>query len=137
MEKHGTKTRRAWRTLHIGTDANTGEIVAATLTGSDACDASQVGVLLDQVPGSIASFTADGAYDWDSAYHEVAARHPDAAVVVLPRSNAVLSGTTETAPRGAGSSGCARRSWRGPAGGSPARVRRSEPPGSECCRPVR
>ncbi len=30
--------------------------------------------------------------------------------------------------------GCARRSWRGPAGGSPARVRRSEQPGSECCR---
>lgn len=30
--------------------------------------------------------------------------------------------------------GCARRSWRGPAGESPARVRRSEPPGSECCR---
>ena len=35
LEKHGTKTRRAWRTLHIGTDADTGQIVAATLTGSD------------------------------------------------------------------------------------------------------
>ena len=35
QEKHGTKTRRAWRTLHIGTDADTGQIVAATLTGSD------------------------------------------------------------------------------------------------------
>jgi hypothetical protein len=50
LEKHGTKTRRAWRTLHIGTDTDTGRIVAATLTGSDACDASQVGPLLDQVP---------------------------------------------------------------------------------------
>jgi len=39
--------------------------------------------------------------------------------------------------RGSGSSGCARRSWRGPADGSPARVRRTEPPGSECCRSVR
>ncbi len=35
---------------------------------------------------------------------------------------------------GSSGNGCARRSWCGPAGGSPARVRRSEPPGSECCR---
>ncbi len=98
LEKHGTKTRRAWRTLHIGTDADTGEIVAATLTGSDACDASQVGPLLDQVAGPVASFTADGAYDWDSVYDEVAARHPEAAVVVPPRSNAVPSSTAETVP---------------------------------------
>ncbi len=27
LEKHGTRTRRAWRRLHIGTDADTGEIV--------------------------------------------------------------------------------------------------------------
>ena len=97
-EKHGTKTRRAWRTLHIGTDADTGEIVAATLTGSDACDASQVGPLLDQVADPVASFTADGAYDWDGVYDEVAGRHPDAAVVVPPRSNAVPSSTAEFAP---------------------------------------
>ena len=97
-EKHGTKTRRAWRKLHIGTDTDTGEIVAATLTTSDACDASQVGPLLDQAPGSVASFTADGAYDWDSVYDEIAARHPDAAVVVPPRANAVPSGMAETAP---------------------------------------
>ena len=47
-------------------DADTGHIVAATLTGSDASDASQVGPLLDQVDGPVASFAADGAYDWDS-----------------------------------------------------------------------
>ena len=29
-EKHGTKVRRAWRTLHVGTDADTGHIVAAS-----------------------------------------------------------------------------------------------------------
>ncbi len=98
LEKHETKTRRAWRTLHIGTDADTGEIVAATLTGSDACDASQVGPLLDQVAGPVASFTADGAYDWDSVYDEVAARHPEAVVVVPPRSNAGPSRTAETMP---------------------------------------
>ena len=97
-EKHGIKTRRAWRTLHIGTDADTGHIVAATLTGSDASDASQVGPLLDQVDGPVASFTADGAYDWDGIYDEVAARHPEAVVVVPPRANAVPSSTADTAP---------------------------------------
>ena len=98
FEKHGTKTRRAWRTLHVGTDAGTGEIIAATLTGSDASDASQVGPLLDQVAGPAALFTADGAYDGDSIHGEVAARHPDAAVVVPPRANAMPSKTAETAP---------------------------------------
>ena len=54
--------------------------------------------MLDQVAGPIASFTADGAYDQDGVYAEVAARHPDAAVVVPPRSSAAPSATAETAP---------------------------------------
>src|SRR6476646_5241034 len=29
VEKHGSRRRRAWRKLHIGTDADTGRIVAA------------------------------------------------------------------------------------------------------------
>ena len=98
QEKHGTKTRRDWRTLHIGTDADSGEIVAATLTGSSACDASQVGPLLDQVSGPVASFTADGAYEWQSVHDEIAARYPDATVVVPPRSDAVPSSSADTEP---------------------------------------
>jgi hypothetical protein len=54
--------------------------------------------LLDQVDGPIASFTGDGAFDRDDVYGAVAARHPDAAVVVPPRASAVPSGTAETAP---------------------------------------
>ena len=50
-EKHGTRTRRSWRKLHIGVDADTGRIVASRLTAHDADDASQVGSLLDQVAG--------------------------------------------------------------------------------------
>jgi hypothetical protein len=30
VEKHGTSRRRSWRKLHIGVDADTGRIVAAT-----------------------------------------------------------------------------------------------------------
>src|SRR5207253_4393530 len=98
MEKHGTQRRRAWRVLHLATDADTGRIVASVLTGKDADDGSQVGPLLDQVDGPVASFTGDGAYDRDDVYAEVAARHPAAAVVVPPRANAVPSETAGTAP---------------------------------------
>ena len=97
-EKHGTKRRRAWRVLHLATDADTGRIVASVLTDRDADDGSQVGPLLDQVDGPVASFTGDGAYDRDDVYTEVAARHPGAAVIVPPRANAVPSDAAETAP---------------------------------------
>ena len=72
--------------------------MAATLTDRDVDDASQVGPLLDQVAGAVASFTADGAYDQSSTYADVAARYPDAAVVVPPRCTAVPSDTAATAP---------------------------------------
>ena len=98
VEKHGTKRRRSWRKLHLGVDAETGRIVAATLTDRDEDDASQVGPLLDQVEDPVASFTADGAYDQESVYADVAERHPGADVVVPPRSTAVPSATAETAP---------------------------------------
>ncbi len=79
-------------------DADTGQIAAAALTTSDVDDASQVGALLDQVDGPVASFTADGAYDQDGVHGQVAARHPEAAVIVPPRSSAVPSDTAQTAP---------------------------------------
>jgi hypothetical protein len=98
VEKHGSRTRRSWRKLHIGVDADTGRIITSSLTTNDVDDASQVGPLLDQIADPIASFTADGAYDQEGVYGEVAARHPDAAVIVPPRSSAVPSATAETAP---------------------------------------
>jgi Transposase DDE domain len=98
IEKHGTKTRRSWRKLHLGVDANSGQIVAAALTGPEADDGDQVGPLLDQVDGQIASFTGDGAYDQEGVYASVAERHPEAAIIVPPRATAVPSQTAESAP---------------------------------------
>src|SRR3954468_11948998 len=98
VEKHGTKARRSWRKLHLGRDADTGQIVAATLTTHDVDDGSQVDPLLDQVDGPIASFIGDGAYDQDRVYASVAERHPEAAIIVPPRTTAVPSATAETAP---------------------------------------
>src|SRR6201996_1496013 len=85
IEKHGTKARRAWRKLHLGLAAFTGQIVAAALTPKEMDDGAQTGALLDQVVGPVASFTADGAYDQEGASAAVAERHPEAAIIVPPR----------------------------------------------------
>jgi hypothetical protein len=98
VEKHGTRRRRSWRKLHVGVDADTGRIVASELTTHDVDDGSQVGPLLDQVAGPLASFTGDGAYDRTDVYGAVIERHPDALIIVPPRSSAVPSETAETAP---------------------------------------
>ena len=97
-EKHGTRTRRSWRKLHLGVDADTGRIVASALTGREVDDGAQAGPLLDQVAGALASFTGNGAYDQDRVYDSVAERHPEAAVIVPPRATAVPSETAETEP---------------------------------------
>ena len=98
VERHGTRTRRSWRKLHLGTNADTGEIVAAELTTNDVDDGSQVGPLLDRAAGPVASFTGDGAYDRDDVYGAVAERYPDAVVIVPPRSRAVPSAAVGTVP---------------------------------------
>jgi hypothetical protein len=71
--KHGVKSRRKWRKLHLAVDASNGMIVAQTLTDQDADDPSQVTPLLDQIDGGIAKVTADGAYDGAPSYATIAA----------------------------------------------------------------
>jgi hypothetical protein len=61
QEKHGAKAGRTWKKLHLAVDANTGMIMASTLTGNDSGDPPQVTPLLDQIKATIASVTADGA----------------------------------------------------------------------------
>jgi hypothetical protein len=84
--------------LHIGVDAQTGQILASELTTSDVDDGSQVEPLLDQIPGPLASFTGDGAYDQTGIYDTIAKRDPAAEVIVPPRSTAVLTEAAESAP---------------------------------------
>jgi len=98
VEKHGTQRRRAWRKLHLAVDAKTGTIVASTLTSKEVDDAAELGPLLDQVDEPLAAVVADGAYDQDRVYDAVAGHSAEAAVVVPPRSTAVLSPSAETDP---------------------------------------
>ena len=61
------------------------------LTTDDVGDITAVPDLLDQIDGSVASVTADGAYDTDVVYDEVSRHHPDAEVIIPPRSTAIVS----------------------------------------------
>ncbi|MFC7739362.1 IS5 family transposase [Roseomonas sp. GCM10028921] len=97
-EKHGSKRRRAWKMLHLATDADTGGIAASVLTSREADDGSQVGPLLDRVDGSVTSLTGDGAYDRNDVYGTVAEHYPGAAVIVPPRASAVPSEAALSAP---------------------------------------
>ena len=91
QEKHGVRARRTWRKLHLSVDADTGMVMASTLTENDVGDPSQVAPLLDQVDAEIVSVIADGAYDGAPTYDAVAIHGEDIAVVIPPPVTAVLS----------------------------------------------
>jgi Transposase DDE domain len=76
-QKHGIRSRRRWRKLHLGVDADTHEIVAVELTPDDVGDISELPDLLDQIGADVVSMTADGAYDGQVVYDAVAERHLD------------------------------------------------------------
>src|SRR4051812_44701116 len=77
------RVRRSWRKLHIGVDADAGQIVASELTTNDVHDGSHAG------PCSTKSRVVSNS---------VAERHPDARVTAPPRSGGVPSKTAERAP---------------------------------------
>jgi hypothetical protein len=72
---------------------NTHEIVAVELTADEVGDVAMIPDLLDQIEGPVGSMTGDGAYDGQAVYDAVTQRHPDAAVIVPPRSTAVPNET--------------------------------------------
>src|SRR3954449_5057928 len=100
VEKHGERGKRTRRKLHLAVDASTGQILASELTSNDEGDASQLGPLLEQIPGPLGSVTADGAYDGEPVYRSVAERQPDPPVaVIIPRRLRVpLSAAAGTTP---------------------------------------
>lgn len=89
-EKHGGKSRRNSRKLHLAIDADSGQIIAQSLTDQDSGDAVQVEPLLDKIDADIGQFTADGAYDGDPTYDAVLGHSPQARIVIPPRSTAVV-----------------------------------------------
>jgi hypothetical protein len=98
QEKHGAKARRTWKKLQLAVDADSGMIMASTLTGNGVGDPSQVAPLLDQIEATIASVTADGAYDGMPTYDVVAGHGEDVQVIIPPHVTAVLSAEAECKP---------------------------------------
>ena len=66
--KHGAKSRRGLRKLHLAVEVNCGDIIAHVVTTQDAGDASQVEPLVEQIDLPIGRFTADGTYDGEPTY---------------------------------------------------------------------
>ncbi len=54
--------------------------------------------LLDQITSPLASFIGDGAYDQAGIYSTITKRHPEAEVIVPPRSTAVPSDMAQSIP---------------------------------------
>ena len=94
----GAKARRTWKKLHLAVEADTGMIMASTLTGNDVGDPSQVAPLLDQIEATIASVTADGAHDGMPIYEVVAGHGEDIRVIIPPHVTAILSAEAEHNP---------------------------------------
>src|SRR4051812_18936625 len=88
LEKHGAKTRRSWRKLHLGVGADTGQIVATALTTPDVDDGSQAGPLLDQVAGGRAPFPGPGGSGEEGVYPRAGGGHPGRAIHVPARATA-------------------------------------------------
>ena len=89
--KHGTSSRRrSSRKLHLAIDGD-GYIIAAALTDRIVTDAS-VGIsMLEQIEGTIARFTADGAYDTRPMYEALAAAGAsDIKIVIPPKKTAIV-----------------------------------------------
>lgn len=91
-KKHGPSKRRTWRKLHIGIDANSGEIVYAELTtnNEDSGDSKEaVKAMRDMISSGvkIKSFKGDGAYDTHAIYNT--GRINGISVIVPPREHAV------------------------------------------------
>ena len=88
--KHGAKSRRTWRKLHLAVDADSGRIVAQALTDQQTDDPSQVGPLRAQIDEEIGQVMADGAYDGAPTYETITHHGDHIEVVIPPRKTAVL-----------------------------------------------
>jgi hypothetical protein len=83
VRTHGYAKRRTWRKLHLGIDAQTGEIIAQVATTNNVSDKEVLPDLLEQIDEPINQVTTDGGYDYASCYEAIAGRK--ARAVIPPR----------------------------------------------------
>lgn len=88
VRKYGAGKRRTWRKLHLAINPATQEIEAETLTENSSIDATPVPGLLAAIPGPIATFYGDGAYDKWRVYDALAERGIEP--IIPPQHNAKI-----------------------------------------------
>lgn len=93
VRKHGYSKRRTWRTLHLGIDEATNEVMASVLSTNDIADDGAFADLLDQLRRPVDQITGDGAYDTKGVYqaietHNARKRRHKARAVIPPRKGA-------------------------------------------------
>jgi hypothetical protein len=88
VRKHGYSKHRTWSKLHLGGNPDTGEIVAALLTGNNISDDAVVKKMLTQIEYDLLSCAADGAYDKRKVYDALNEHSPDVEILIPPRKNA-------------------------------------------------
>ena len=86
--QHGISKRRTWKKIHLGFDADMGDVVAADVTHNDTHDSQVFPNLLQQVSEKITQVSNDGAYDTHDCYDAIAAR--GAKAVIPPRKDAKI-----------------------------------------------
>jgi len=76
VRQHGYSKRRSWRKVHLGLDANTGQVRAALMTHQDVADGDVLAELLGQIPDDepLDVIGGDGAYDTKPCHAAIAAR---------------------------------------------------------------
>lgn len=89
VKMHGVSKRRTWRKLHIGLNAETGEIITHHVTLATVHDAQALPRLLEQVKTPISQVTLDGIYDTVDCYSVIATKK--AIPIIPPRKNAAMS----------------------------------------------
>lgn len=87
---HGYEGRRTWRKLHLGVNAETGEVVAAALSDNELLDRHALPELLSQVTSEIKHVAADGAYDYRACYQAIHER--GAKPLIPPKERSVPAG---------------------------------------------
>ena len=96
--KHKTSNqRRSWRKLHLGIDGN-GYIIASALTDRIVDDAFVAISILEQIEGTIARFTADGAYDSRPMYEALATAGATDIRIVIPSKKTATVDSRATGP---------------------------------------
>jgi len=88
VRKHGYSKHRTWCKLHLGGNPDTGEILAATLTGNNISDDAVVKEMLTQIEQALLACAADGAYDKRKVYDALNEHTPAVEILIPPRKNA-------------------------------------------------